>query len=114
MCIRDRSDIDRLDVRPGKGIVKIRSKNNWELQLDLANANILSSKYRRSDFIESLHDGSFFGDWSKLIIFLANGLILLGLWFTGMWLWYLPVKVKRQKKRKQRAAKSDQTVAADQ
>lgn len=113
-AINSWSDIDRLDVRPGKGIVKIRSKNNWELQLDLANANILSSKYRRSDFIESLHDGSFFGDWSKLIIFLANGLILLGLWFTGMWLWYLPVKVKRQKKRKQRAAKSDQTVAADQ
>lgn len=97
-------DIDRLDVRPGKGIVKIRSKNNWELQLDLQDGKILSSTYRRSDFIESLHDGSFFGEWSKLIVFLMNGIVLLGLWCTGAWLWYLPIKVKRQKKRKRATA----------
>lgn len=99
--IRSWDDVDRLDVRPGKGIVKIRSKTSWELQVDLRNGDLLASNYRRSDLIESLHDGSFFGDTSKLVIFLANGLILLGLWFTGMWLWYLPIKVKQNKKKKQ-------------
>ena len=95
-------DVDRMDVRPSKGIVKIRSQNRWELQIDLATAEILSSCYRRSDLIESLHDGSFFGSWSKLGLFLPNGIVLLGLWFTGMWLWYLPIRTKRKKRRKKK------------
>lgn len=100
--VKDWDDIDRLDVRPSKGVVKVRCKNRWELQLDLQTAEILSSNYRRSDFIESLHDGSFFGDLSKLGIFLLNGIVLLGLWATGLWLWWLPLKVKRAKRKKQR------------
>ncbi|MCP4079963.1 MAG: PepSY domain-containing protein [Planctomycetaceae bacterium] len=99
-------DIDRLDVRPGKGVLKIRCQNSWELQLDLKTAEILSSKYRRSDLIESLHDGSFFGDASKLGVFLINGVVLLGLWVTGIWLWWLPIKVKRAKRRKRQSVQS--------
>lgn len=105
--IEDWSDVDRLDVRPAKGLVKLRARNRWELQIDLANGEILSSKYRRSDLIESLHDGSFFGEWSKLGIFLANGFVLLALWFTGMWLWYLPFKAKAIKKRRLQQKKSE-------
>ena len=94
--IADWSDIDRLDVRVDKGIVKVLAKNRWELQLDLASGEILSSTYRRSDLIESLHDGSFFHEQAKLWIFLPNGLILLGLWFSGMWLWYIPIRARRR------------------
>lgn len=99
--VKDWDDIDRLDVRPAKGIVKVRCKNRWELQIDLQTAEIVASNYRRSDLIESLHDGSFFGDISKLGIFLINGIVLLGLWLTGLWLWWLPFKVKRAKRRRQ-------------
>jgi hypothetical protein len=95
------SDIDRVDVRPGKGIAKVQCNNRWEIQIDLATAEVLSVNYRRSDLIESLHDGSFFSDPVKLWVFLPNGLILLGLWCTGVYLWWLPFGVKR-KKRKQR------------
>ncbi|MFK7735970.1 MAG: PepSY domain-containing protein [Pirellulaceae bacterium] len=98
--VGDWSDIDRLDVRPGKGIVKLQSKNRWELQIDLQEGKLLSSKYRRSDIIESLHDGSFFSDAAKLWVFLPNGLVLLGLWLSGAWLWYLPLSRKRSKQRK--------------
>ncbi len=91
------ADIERLDVRPAKGIVKIRCQNNWEVQVDLADGNILSSNYRRSDFIESLHDGSYFSETVKLFIFLPTGILLLGLWFTGVYLWCLPVIAKRRK-----------------
>ena len=91
-------DIDRLDVRPGKGIVKIQCRNRWELQIDLTTGDVLSSTYRRSDFIESLHDGSFFSDPAKLWVFLPNGIVLFILWITGMWLWYLPFKARRKKK----------------
>ena len=91
------TDIDRLDVRPSKGIVKIQSKNSWEIQLDLKTAEVLSTEYRRSDLIESLHDGSFFSDSAKLWLFLPNGLILMGLWITGAYLWYLPFHGRRAK-----------------
>ena len=97
-------DIDRLDVRVNKGMVKVRAKSNWELQIDLKSGEVLQFAYRRSDWIERLHDGSFFGRFSKLVVFLGNGLILLGLWVTGLYLWYLPWGAKRKKrKRKQQA-----------
>ena len=95
------SDIDRIDVRPGKGMCKVQSHNRWEVQVDLETGEVLASSYRRSDLIESLHDGSFFTDAAKLWLFLPNGLILLGLWFTGVYLWWLPFGVKRKKRRAQ-------------
>ncbi len=96
--ISDWSDIERLDVRPRKGVVKVRSNNHWELQIDLQTGALLQSTYRRSDIIESLHDGAFFGDLAKLWLFLPNGLILLALWATGLYLWILPWWVKRRKR----------------
>jgi uncharacterized iron-regulated membrane protein len=93
-------DISRLDIQPGKGVIKVQTAKHWELQLDLADGKLLSSNYRRSDWIEQLHDGSFFGDWAKLWLFLPNGLVLLGLWLTGAYLWYLPFYAKRKKARK--------------
>ena len=101
--IQSWKDVDRLDVRPGKGIVKVRSNSSWELQIDTQSAEVLSSTYRRSDWIESLHDGTWFGDQAKLWIFLPNGLVLLGLWLTGVYLWCLPVLQKRANRRRREA-----------
>lgn len=98
--VDDWEDVNRLDVRPGKGIVKVTANNNWEIQIDLESGEVLSSTYRRIDLIESLHDGSFFSDSAKLAVFLPNGLILLGLWMTGMWLWYIPFASRRKKKKR--------------
>ncbi len=58
-------DIDRLDVRPKKGVVKIRAKNRWEIQLDHQTGDVLQVAYRRSDLIEAIHDGSFFHNQAK-------------------------------------------------
>jgi uncharacterized iron-regulated membrane protein len=98
------SDIDRLDVQPSRSLVKVQCKNRWEVQLDLANGAVLSSNFRRSDLIESLHDGSFFGQWAKLAVFLPNGLVLLGLWCTGLYLWYLPGMVRRRKRARRKTS----------
>ena len=97
------SDIDRIDVRPDKGMAKVQCRNRWEVQVDLKTGDVLAVNYRRSDFIESLHDGSFFSEPAKLWVFLPNGLILLGLWCTGVYLWWLPIGVKRKKRRKKTA-----------
>jgi len=93
-------DVDRIDARPERGLIKVRCANGWEVQLDSVTTKVLSSKHRRSDWIESLHDGSFFSEWAKLTIFLANGLVLLCLWLTGVYLWYLPVGSRRKKKKR--------------
>ena len=93
-------DINRIDARPDRGLIKVRCAGDWEVQLDSATAEVLSSKYRRSDWIESLHDGSFFSEWAKPTIFLANGLALLCLWLSGIYLWYLPIWSKQKKKKR--------------
>lgn len=105
------SDIDRVDARVGKGVLKVRCKNGWEIQLDAATGDLLSSAYRRSDLIESIHDGSFFTDIAKLWVFLPNGIVLLALWFTGAYLWYLPFLAKKKKRnRKTSSAVKQGTV----
>lgn len=94
-------DIDRVDIRPDRGIAKVRAQNRWEVQIDTTTGAVVSSAYRRSDIIESLHDGSFFaGDLTKLGVFLPAGLILGALWLTGVWLWWMPYGAKRRARKK--------------
>jgi len=92
-------DIERVDVRPSKGILKVITKSRWELQLALDDGRVLQTAYRRSDLIEQLHDGSFFGDAAKLWIFLPSGIVVFGLWLTGLYLWLLPWLTKRKRER---------------
>ena len=83
-------DINRLDVRPSKGMVKVRAQNDWEIQIDLAKGNVLQTAYRRSDLIETIHDGSFFHDNVKLWLFLPSGIVLFLLWLTGIYMFFQP------------------------
>ena len=103
MQVKSWADIDRLDVRPAKGIVKVAGVNHWELQLDLASGDILQAAYRRSDVIEALHDGSWFHPAAKLWLFLPAAVVVLGLWITGMYLFLLPFRAKANKRRAERA-----------
>ena len=85
------NDIDRLDVRIGKGIVKVRSNNRWEIQIDTHSGEVTQVAYRRSDLIERIHDGSWFHDKVKLWIFLPSGIILFVLWITGFYMVFVKV-----------------------
>ncbi|AFK03345.1 PepSY-associated TM helix domain protein [Emticicia oligotrophica DSM 17448] len=99
------TEIDRIDVRPQKGVAKIVFIQNFtELQVDCATGKVVSIATRKSDIIEKIHDGSildFFiktpNDEIKLFYttILALGLILLS--FSGFWLWYNPKRIKKQK-----------------
>lgn len=97
------SDIDRIDVRADRGIAKIRANSGWEIQVDTSTAEVLHVAYRRSDLIESIHDGSFFADWMKLYLFLPTGIILIIMWGTGIYLFLLPQLQKRKKRKKRKA-----------
>ena len=90
-------DIDRLDVRPGKGVVKVRCKNGYEVQIDAATGEILQVAVRRSDLIESIHDGTYFHDHAKLWVFLPAGIVLALLVLTGLHLFLLPYLARRKR-----------------
>ncbi|MEL7452781.1 MAG: PepSY-associated TM helix domain-containing protein, partial [Pseudomonadota bacterium] len=98
------ADLDRVDIKPDKGVIKFIGSNNWEVQVDTETGEVLSVAYRRSDLIERIHDGSFFASWTKLYLFLPAGVVLLGLWGTGLYLFFLP-HVKNYQKRRARQHK---------
>jgi uncharacterized iron-regulated membrane protein len=104
--INNWEDIDRLDVRPKKGVIKIRSKNRWEIQIDHQTGKVMQVAYRRSDLIESIHDGSFFHDKVKIWVFLPSAIVLLTLWITGVYLFVITTLQKN----KMKATKSNTTT----
>jgi len=98
--VRSCQDIQRVDIRPDRGIAKFSLKTGYEVQVDLHSRRVLQTAYRRSDLIESLHDGSFFGgDTTKLGIFLPAGIGLLVLSLTGLWLFITPIRSRRKFRR---------------
>jgi len=95
--------IDRLDVRPSKGVVKLLFENRqWEVQLDAASGEVKSIARRHSDWIEALHDGSIISEGFKLISMNVLGFGLLFLMVTGLWLWYGPRRIRSIKKEKRK------------
>ncbi|MCP4707064.1 MAG: PepSY domain-containing protein [Planctomycetes bacterium] len=89
-------DIDRIDFRPDKRIHKVISvHHNSELQIDAVTGQVLSNKTRRSDLLEQIHDGYFFGDWAHdwLMPLVALGLFFLSA--SGLYLWLQP-KIRKK------------------
>ena len=83
-------DIDRLDVRPSKGMLKVRSNNNVEIQIDSGSGEVLQVAIRRTDFIESIHDGTFFEKNANLWLMLPVALISIVLLISGVILFFVP------------------------
>ena len=105
------ADIDRVDLRPRKGVLKVRARNSWEIQIDHQTGEVLHVAYRRSDLIEALHDGSFFHAAAKLWVFLPASVVLLALWVTGVYLFLVPL-LARRKARQRRARPDPETMPA--
>jgi len=93
------NSIDRMDVRPSKGIVKVLFENGyWEVQVDGQNGQVKSIAKRHSDWIEALHDGSIINDVFKLISMNILGIGLVFIIATGLWLWYGPKRFRKLKR----------------
>lgn len=100
-------ELDRIDIRPDKGIAKfVYVDHYWEVQLDCTTAALLSVGKRHSDFLEQLHDFSFFdrglqtgNDIIKLVYCTLMGLALILFCISGFWLWYGPKQMKAGKER---------------
>ena len=98
-------ELDRIDVRPDKGMVKFTFKHHFEaVQLDGASGDVLFLEKRRADWIEKLHDGSLVDHYSGLssqpFKLLYTSLLGIGLGFltiSGFWLWWNPRRIRRRK-----------------
>lgn len=92
-------DIDRIDIRPRDGIAKVILLSRQEVQVDLASGAATATGYRTSDLLETIHDFSFLGSWSKYVFSLGSGLALLCMSVTGTYLFLLPMLARRRKRR---------------
>lgn len=96
--LMDWEDIDRIDIRPSKGVIKVRGNNHWEVQLNAFTGEVLQTAYRRTDTIESIHDGSWFFEGAKLYLFLPAAVLLFVIWLTGIVMLFTTLKSKYRKK----------------
>jgi uncharacterized iron-regulated membrane protein len=85
------SGIDRMDVRPGDGFVKVRfdDRDVHEVTVDLASGRVLHVGLRNDVFLEKLHSGEIFGGQGVLLSDLA-AVSLAILLISGYWLWLYP------------------------
>ena len=74
-------DVNRIDLRPGRGVAKVWLNSGWEAQVDLGTGAVMHVAYRRSDLIESIHG--------------------LG----GLWMGWVPYHAKRERRRSSRSVR---------
>jgi len=101
------SEIDRVDIRPEKGIAKVVFKRHFtEIQIDGYSGSVLSVSQRNSDLIEKIHDGSILDfivgrdGGVKHIYSTITSVLLIFLCVTGLILWYNPKAIKKEKSQK--------------
>ena len=84
MQVNNWSDLKLLDLRPKKGIIKVRNHNNLETQVDATTGEILQTAQRRNDFLVKMHD---FSAWNaRLWLGLPVKLGFLVIFLTGLYL----------------------------
>ena len=94
------AEVDRMDVRPGKNVVKVRFEHDdYEVQVDGITGEVLNVGMRNADWIERFHDGSIVSDLFKLISMnvLSFGVFFLSI--TGLWLYFGPKRYRAQRRR---------------
>ena len=85
------TQIDRMDVRPRNGYVKVRFRDpaSTEVTVDINGGRVLHVGPRGDVFLERLHSGEAFGDkW--VLLSDAAAIALTILLITGYWLWLVP------------------------
>ena len=91
--------VDRMDVRPRDGSVKVRLRDagSTEVTVDVATGRVLHVGRRGDVFLERLHSGEAFGGRGVLLSDAAAVALTITL-ITGYWLWLAP-KLRRARAR---------------
>ena len=88
----DISLIDRMDVRPRDGFVKVRlrDKASMEMTVDIHTGQVIHVGRRGDVFLEKLHTGEIFGGQPFVILSDIAAIALVLALITGYWLWLVP------------------------
>ena len=100
-------DVWRIYVYPRDGVVQVRAKNNWEVQLDARTGAVLHVAMRRTDWIEDIHEGSWMG--ANIWLFLPVHVLSLVLWLSGV---VMSVRDSVRRSAKPRARSSDAVTSS--
>ena len=95
--LKERKDIDRIDYRPKTNVFKVVSKEGYhEVQVDGSSGKVLNIAKRNDQFIEDLHDFSWFHDLAHQygLPVVATGLFFVAA--SGIGIFLVPV-VRRWK-----------------
>lgn len=84
--------IDRMDVRPRDGYVKVRlrDKASMEMTVDINSGKVVHVGRRGDVFLEKLHTGEIFGGQPFVILSDIAAIALVLTLITGYWLWLVP------------------------
>ena len=84
--------IDRMDVRPRDGLVKVRlrDKASMEMTVDINTGRVIHTGRRGDVFLEKLHTGEIFGGIRFVILSDIAAVALVLTLITGYWLWLVP------------------------
>lgn len=93
------ADVDRIDIRPSRGLAKVILNDHTEVQVDLHTLRVLQVGYRTSDVLELIHSGTIVGEWGKYVWAIPTGVGLLLLWATGIYLFVWPFLTRARARR---------------
>jgi hypothetical protein len=84
--------IDRMDVRPRDGLVKVRLRDeaSMEMTVDLGTGKVVHVGRRGDVFLEKLHSGEAFGGQPFVLLSDIAAVALILTLLTGYWLWLVP------------------------
>lgn len=77
-------DVKSIEIKPTQGVLCVRSGNGYEVQIDGSTGKVLSASPRRTTWIITLHEGSYFHPMIRWGVFFASALLLLILSCTGI------------------------------
>ncbi|MNK99944.1 hypothetical protein D3C87_1203610 [compost metagenome] len=95
-------DVGRIDVRPDKGSITVRSKKtDFEASIDGSDGKVLGVGERNSNLLVRLHEGTYFelGDIGRYGITLPMALGVMFLIISGVVIFFQPVLLKRRLKK---------------
>ena len=83
MKVQTWDDLTVLDYRPRKGIIKVRTPEEFETQVDAKTGEVIKSGQRWNDIVMKVHDGSSWG--GRLWLMLPAAVLTLYLLLSGIY-----------------------------
>lgn len=96
--------VDRLELHLSKNVYKVSSKEGYhEVQVDVATGKVLSVGKRNDQFLEDIHDLSYFNPAFRIWVLPVVAILLFALGTTGLFIYLNPIVRRIQFNRSKRS-----------